>query len=94
MPKARNKSVSSFRRRLARQGIVRLEVHVCKGDAPLVRGMVKALRDPKRQAETRALLRKRFGSGRQRGLKALLAAAPLDGIDLARERDSGRTVEL
>jgi hypothetical protein len=56
--------------------------------------MVKALRDPKRQAETRALLRKRFGSGRQRGLKALLAAAPLDGIDLARERDSGRTVEL
>ncbi|HEY1365182.1 MAG TPA: hypothetical protein VGF60_23260 [Xanthobacteraceae bacterium] len=39
-------------------------------------------------------LRERLTAGRRRGLKALLAAAPLGGIDLARQRDLGRDVEL
>jgi hypothetical protein len=79
---------------LKRQGVVRVEVHVRKDDAALVRGVVKALGDPERETETRALLRERFGAGRAAGLKALLAAAPLEGIDLARGRDIGRDVEL
>ena len=37
--------------------------------------------------ETRALLRERFGAGSASGLKALLVSAPLEGIELNRERD-------
>jgi len=73
--------------------MVRVQVYVRKGDAALVRGVVNALADPKRQAETRALLRERFGTGKAKGLKALLAAAPLEGIDLSGERGRGRDIE-
>jgi hypothetical protein len=37
-------------------------------------------------------LREHFGAAEAFGLKALLAAAPLEGIDLTRERDLGRDV--
>lgn len=79
---------------MKRHGVVRLEVHVRKDDAPLVRGIVKALGDPEHGAETRMLLQERFGAGPAKGLKALLAAAPLEGIDLTRSRDIGRDVDL
>ncbi len=94
MSNTRKKTLSTYRRRLKRQGVVRLEVHVRKDDAPLVRGLVKALGDPERQADARALLRERFGAGKATGLKALLAAAPFEGIDLTRGQDIGRDVEL
>jgi hypothetical protein len=71
-----------------------VEVQVRKDDAALVRRVAEALSDPVRSADARALLRERFGVGEARGLKALLAAAPLDGIDLTRERDLGRDVTL
>jgi hypothetical protein len=94
MSSTQRKTLSAYRRRLKRQGVVRLEVHVRKGDAPLVRNVVKALGDPERETEARALLRERFGAGKPTGLKALLAAAPLDDIDLARGRDFGRDIDL
>ena len=65
-----------------------------KDDAALVRGVVKALADPEQEVEARALLRKRFGAGKANGLKALLASAPLEGIDLSRDPDFGRDVRL
>jgi hypothetical protein len=83
-----------YRRSLRRRGIVRLALHVRKVDVPLVRGVAQALADPAREAEARALLRERFGTTKAKGLKALLAAAPLEGIDLARKRDSGRRIPL
>jgi hypothetical protein len=88
------KALSSYRRRLKRRGVVRLEVHVRKDDAALVRGVVKALADPERESEARSLLRERFGVGTAKGFKALLASVPLEGIDLSRERDFGRDVRL
>ncbi len=94
MTDSRSKAVSAYRRRLKRRGMVRLELRVRKGDAPLLRGIAGALADPEREAETRALLQRRFAPEAAAGLKALLAAAPLDGIDLTRERDTGRAVEL
>lgn len=94
MPSTLRKNLSAYRRRLKRQGVVRVEVHVRKGDATLVRGVAKALADPEREAEARALLRERFGGAKAKGLKALLACAPLEGIDLTRERDFGRDVAL
>ena len=90
----KKKVLSERRRRLTQHGIVRLEVHVRKEDAPLVRGVVKALTDPSREFQTRALLRERFGASKASGLKALLASAPLEGIDISRERDFGRDIEL
>jgi len=94
MPSAQRKRLSAHRRRLKRRGVVRVEVQVRKQDASLVRGVADALSDPAREAEARALLRERFGAAKAKGLKALLAAAPLEGIDLTRERDLGRDVVL
>ena len=91
---SQRKPVAAYRRRLKRRGVVRVEVHVRKDDAALVRGVAQALSDPAREAEARAMLRERFGASQAKGFKALLAAAPLEGIDLARERDPGRDVTL
>ena len=79
---------------MKRRGVVRVEVQVRKEDAALVRRVASALIDPEREADARALLRQRFAEPRVKGLKALLATAPLGGIDLERARDTGRTVEL
>jgi hypothetical protein len=94
MPKLQKKTLSAYRRRQKQRGVMRLEVHVSKDDASLIRGVAKALSDPARAVEARALLRERFGVLEAKGLKELLAAAPLEGIDLARERDLGRDVAL
>ena len=94
MPTRRNKTVSAYRRRLDRQGIVRLKMNVRSDDATLVRVIVKALNDPDQRSEVRNLLHERFGSVRSKGLKALLAIAPLEGVDLSRERDAARAIEL
>ena len=93
MPKStpKSKPITTYRRRLKRRGVIRVEVHVTKTDAPLIRGVAQALSDPDRQAAVRTLLRERFGA---KGLKALLAAAPMEGIDVSRDRDLGRDVAL
>ncbi len=93
MPKVRKTALASHRHRLRVRGIVRLEVRVGKDDAALVRGVVAALTDPQREAEARVLLRRHFSASSVGSLKALLAAAPLDGVDLARERDLPRDIE-
>ena len=87
-------AVKSFRSRLKRQGMARLEVKVRKDDAELVRNVVRALSSPEQQQTARAVLRKYFGNSQVEGLKALLAAAPLEGITFSRERDFGRDVDL
>jgi hypothetical protein len=94
MPIRHKKSLTEYRRRLKRRGVVRLEVHVRKEDASLVRSVVTALSDPSRESETRAMLRERFGGSKAAGFKALLVSAPLEGIDLSRRRDFCRDVEL
>jgi hypothetical protein len=65
-----------------------------KDDAGLVRSVAAALSDPSRQAEARRLLQQRFGEPPKVSLKALLASAPLDGIDLDRSPAPGRDVDL
>jgi len=88
------KNLSAYRRRQKRQGIVRVEMSMRRDDAPLVRGVVKALSDPDQRSEMRHLLGERFGIGKSKGFKELLAAAPLEGIDLKRDPDFGRDIEL
>jgi hypothetical protein len=93
MPSAQQKSsLTEYRRRLKRRGLVRLEVKVRKDDVALIRSVVKALSDPTREVKARALLRERFLTAKAKGLKALLAGAPLEGFDLKRARDLGRNV--
>ncbi len=94
MTTPQRRALSTHRRRLKRRGIARVEVRVRREDVPLVRSVVAALVDPERAPEARALLRQSFGPPPPRGLKALLAAAPLEGIELDRPRDHGRAVEL
>jgi hypothetical protein len=94
MVKAQGKAVNRFRKRLKRRGMARVEINVRKDDAMLVRNVVRALSSPEQQQTARALLREHFGSRRTEGLKALLASAPLEGLDLSRERDFGRNVDL
>jgi hypothetical protein len=89
-----NSSLAKHRARLERQGFVRVEVNVRKEDAGLVRRVASALSDPSRRAEARQLLRQRFVEPPRVSLKALLASAPFDGIDLDRGRDIGRDVDL
>ena len=94
MAKSQRKATNIFRKRLKQQGMARLEVKVRKDDAPLVRNVVRALASPEQEQTARALLREHFGSRHAGGLKALLAAAPLEGINLSRGRDFGRDVDL
>jgi hypothetical protein len=94
MPDSRETPLARHRRRRKRQGLLRVEVQVRKEDAALIRTVARALSDPERAAETRALLRARFAEPRAEGLKALLAVAPLEGIDLGRPRDTGRALDL
>lgn len=94
MAKKAESAVSRHRASLASRGLVRVEVSVRKEDASLVRRVASALSDPARQNEARRILRQRFGKPPAVSLKALLASAPLDGIELERSRDTGRDVDL
>lgn len=94
MTAARKDALTRHRNSLKKQGRVRLEVQVRADDAPLVKGIANALNDPDRERETRALLLECVGPDRAKGLKALLAAAPLEGIELGLDRDGDRKVDL
>jgi hypothetical protein len=93
MTKAKS-PLATHRARMERKGFVRVEVNVRKEDAGLVRRVASALSDPSRQAEARRLLQQGFVESPRVNLKALLASAPLDGIDLDRSSDPGRDVDL
>ena len=94
MPDSQRKALTTYRRRMKGKGFLRLEVQVRKDDAALVRSVVSALADPAHETEARALLRERFAVRPAVGLKALLAAAPLEDIDLDRPRDLNRELDL
>jgi hypothetical protein len=86
--------LATHRARMERRGFVRVEISVRKDDASLVRSVAAALSDPSRRSEARRLLQQRFGEPPKVSLKALLASAPLDGIDLDRSAAPGRDVDL
>ena len=91
----RKKAVQAYRHRLKERGWVRLEVQTSKEDVPLIRQVTQALRsDPVRAAQLRRHLHRLIDPAPHADLKALLASAPLDGIDLSRRHDRGREVDL
>lgn len=94
MRRSEKTPLALHRARKAREGFVRVEVNVRKEDANLVRDVAAALTDPGRRVHTRAILQRRLREKPEQSLKALLAAAPFDGIALDRDRDAGRAVDL
>ena len=94
LPTGQNQAVRRYRERLKREGWVRCEVKIPREDVALIRGIAAVLSDPKRDAAARALLRAHFGDSSPQSLKALLAAAPLEGIDIERSADPGRVPEF
>lgn len=94
MSTSQDKAVREHRRRLKERGLRRVEIHAAESDAALIRQLARILREDNTSAE---LVRSRLNdlvAERPAGLKALLAAAPLEGIRITRARGSGRTVEL
>ncbi len=95
MGHSQRKAVEKYRQQLVEKGVVRLEVQAVKEDASLLRRAAKILRGPPEQAEKmRVHLRQAVQMSSRPDLKALLASAPLEGIDLTRPRDFGRDVDL
>ena len=91
---ASKSNTTQWRKRQAALGFVRVEVQVRKEDATLIREVASALGDPARHDTTRALLCEKLAPVSSKSLKALLASAPLDGIELERVQDFGREVDL
>lgn len=85
--------LQAFRARIRQRGLVRVEVHVPREDAALIRSAARALVDPPTAPKARSILRATFASPGA-NLKELLASAPLEGVDLDRPRDAGRPVDL
>ena len=94
MPTSQSKAVNRYRKRMKREGWVRCEVNVRREDAPLVRKLAAALGDPEHGPAARAAIRDRFGETPPTRLKSLLAAAPLEGIEIDRSRDPGREIDV
>lgn len=93
MAGTRKKVPIDYRRRMKKRGFIRVYVQVREEDAPLLRRVAAALADSDRVFEARALLREHFRPSAAKGLKALLADAPLDEIDLVRSSDAGRILD-
>ena len=93
MAKPRESALAKHRRRMRKQGMMRIELSIPRADAALFRQLAASISDAPSAAETRAFLRRRFPSTAKSTFKDYLAAAPLEGIDLERERDMGRDVE-
>jgi len=94
MMAANQSPTTQWRKRKAALGFVRVEVQVRKEDAPLLREVASALTDPARQDTTRTALREQVSGGAPPSFKTLLSSAPLEGIDLDRQQDLGRDVDL
>ncbi len=95
MTNTRGKALAAHRNRLKKRGLARVEVQVPAEDAELIRRAARSLRG---EADTAARLRVQLlgllGARAGLGLKELLAASPLDDIDLTRAQDHGRAVKL
>jgi|SRR5882672_161977 len=89
------KAVRSHRRRLKHRGLQRVEVHASAPDAALIRRLARLLRtDEEGAGRVRQQLRASMGRDDTLGLKALLAAAPLQGVQIKRSRERVRKIDL
>ncbi len=93
MTTAQIRALSTHRRRLKERGLARVEVQARRDDADLLRALASRLRDDPAD-DLRHRLAELLSSPNKPSLKALLAAAPLADLDLERQRDLPRDIEL
>ena len=99
MSSSQRKAVQSHRDRLSQRGLVRAELQVPAGDAPLVRALAAALRskgseaDQARTAIRKALQRPSSAPSIVQLLACDLPDEPFDSF-IKRPRDMGREVDL
>jgi hypothetical protein len=89
-----NKALATYRKKIKRNGQRRVELRVNGEDVSLLRAVADALMNPESKVAARALLRRHFGKVTSKDIKDYLASAPLEGIDLSRQREFPRDVEL
>ena len=87
-------ALRTHRRRLRERGLKRVELQAGESDASLLRELARILRSDSERAERARKQLRELITEQPAGLKALLCAAPLDGIRITRSADRGRTVEL
>jgi hypothetical protein len=94
MSTSQERAIRRHRQRLKRRGLKRVEVEAAESDAVLIRKLARILRKGGESAEwTRSQLVALVAADGP-GLKALLAAAPLEGIRISRSVDRGRKIDL
>ena len=86
--------VAAHRKRLKERGLARVELRAPREDVQLLREVAAALADPARAAHTRRVLREQISPYAGMSFKELLAAAPLEGVDLERSRDPPRDIDF
>lgn len=95
MTKSQQKAVRIHRQRLKVRGLQRVEVQASEDDAELIRSLARCLRDDDRvAARVRRQLRAAVKRKATTSLKALLVAAPLDGIRIVRSRERARSADV
>jgi hypothetical protein len=95
MTPAQNEAVKSYRNRQKEKGMVRVEVAVPDTDRKLIRQTASNLRAGGEIAErTRAAMRSVINPYAGMNFKQLLEAAPIEGLDLERSKETARDIDL
>lgn len=93
MATAQERALRMHRRRLRERGLKRVELLAGESDASLLRELARILRSDNEKAERVRRQLAELATEQPAGLKALLSAAPLDGVRITRSADRGRSVE-
>lgn len=95
MTPSQNKAVKDYRNRQKEKGIVRMEVSVPDADRALIRQTAANLRSGGDIAEqTRAAIRSVINPYAGMNFKQLLEAAPIEGLEIERSKETARDIDL
>ena len=95
MTPSQKKAVQKHRSRQAKKGFVRMEVSVPESDRELLRQTAANLRAGGEIADkTRSAMRSVINPYTGMNFKELLEAAPLEGVDLERSKETWRDIEF
>jgi len=95
MTPSQNKAVKDYRNRQKEKGIVRMEVSIPDADRELIRQTAANLRSGGDIAEqTRAAIRSVINPYAGMNFKQLLEAAPIEGLEIERSKETARDIDL
>lgn len=99
MGNSQRRAIQNYRSRLSKRGLARFEVMGRDGDRDLIRSLARHLADDTAEASRLRAIVSQAVAGeppRKGGILAALRRSPLVGadLDLSREREEGREVDL